>query len=86
MADPRRDLAKCAIDEGRIPAQIPDDMWGGRGTGRPCAVCREPISPEEAELQVHVRPTARGKATVLSVHGTCGAAWRIEAAALDRAS
>jgi len=82
----RRDLAKCAIDEGRVPARLPDDTFGGRGTGRPCAVCRLPISAEEADLLVHVPRVGRAKAVVFHVHGSCAAAWRIEVAALAQAS
>ncbi len=41
-----------AIVSGRFPDRAPDHVWGGPGTGVECAVCGEPTTHAEVELEV----------------------------------
>jgi hypothetical protein len=94
-----REKIREAIQEGRLPEQRPTHTWGGRGSGAPCAVCGQPISPDEFEFELeYARPwngngngnggsrngaNGNGRAN-LNVHLSCCSTWESERRALLR--
>ena len=42
------------IAAGRLPRSPEARTWGGRGCGRRCAVCDQPITSEESEMEAEV--------------------------------
>src|SRR6185436_6655393 len=54
MADAiRRTLVRQALEEGRMPARLPElPVTRGPGSGRPCAICGKPLRASEDELEV----------------------------------
>ena len=57
---------------GRRPARPPERMWGGAGSGAPCAICGERIAPEQLEYELEYRGVGerRGRAR-FHVHVRC---------------
>jgi RNA polymerase sigma-70 factor, ECF subfamily len=65
--------AREAVLAGRLPSARPERIWGGPGMGERCAVCQEPIEPQESELELQFA----GQASY-HVHVRCFAAWESE--------
>ena len=40
------------IATGALPCEDPDHLWAGRGEGKRCAGCAEPITPRDVEYEV----------------------------------
>ena len=75
----RRELARQAIDEERMPTIAPTRVWGGPGTGLPCAVCQRPVGADEMEVELDLRPDGgRPELDVYHLHARCYAAWEFE--------
>jgi len=49
-----RPIARERIATGQLPREVPTKMWGGPGSGQPCALCDKPIRHEEVELELEV--------------------------------
>jgi hypothetical protein len=47
-----REKAREAISNGGLPRQRPNRMFGGAGTGGPCALCGESIPQTGAEIEI----------------------------------
>ena len=73
-----RRKARQAIEAGKLPLCGPDGMWGGLGTGVVCAVCGEPVRPEQLGYELEF---AGGDTPGVRTHAThipCFAAWEYE--------
>lgn len=85
-----RRRAREALLAGRLPDARPERIWGGRGIGARCAVCDEPIGPDQSELELqfalrdkrgpaHAKTQIGDSAEATShVHVQCFAAWECE--------
>ena len=62
-----------------LPDRALKRMSHGRGRGAPCAICGEPITPDEDEYELvfvaGTDPTAR---TIYETHPPCLSAWETE--------
>jgi len=81
MADEAALAAKArdAIRAGRRPAQPASRTFGGPGTGAICAVCGEPVTRSQMELEIEFN--RHGTAPGLDryhLHTKCFAAWEAE--------
>jgi len=56
-----------------LPSAEPRRAWGGHGTGMPCAVCEEPITGAEVELEVEYGPP--DAASLYRFHYGCFVTW-----------
>ena len=66
-------LAQERIQSGQLPSSLPANIWAGRGSGHPCAVCDQVISPTERQYEF-VLPTPDGRANY-RLHFSCHQAW-----------
>jgi len=73
-----RPIARERIAKGQLPREVPSKIWGGPGSGQPCALCDKPIRHEEVEyeLEVHIDENARQ----LRFHLVCQSVWQLECA------
>ena len=44
--------ARDRIAKGQLPRHVPERSWGSKGTGRLCALCDQPVTPDEMEIEV----------------------------------
>lgn len=79
-----RQLAREAITAERIPAERPNETWGGNGTGAPCDVCGLPIPDDEIGFEVEFSGET-ASARTYHLHNQCLAAWELERHALEAA-
>jgi hypothetical protein len=74
-----RAKAREAIRSGRLPTKKPDRMFGGAGTGIPCAVCGESVARSDAEIEIEFnRHGATPGLDQHHLHYRCFAAWEFE--------
>jgi len=59
------------IRDGTLPAKPPRKLWDGRGTGRKCAGCGQPIRKHEVEIEVEDREAR----LLFFFHRGCQAVW-----------
>ena len=78
-----RETVREAIRSGKLPSRRPDRVWGGRGDGTTCSVCRAPVGADEIEFELEFI-TAGGVADH-HVHSDCFAVWDCERAAITPA-
>jgi hypothetical protein len=74
---PDRELRRRAreeIQKGRLPDSAPASIWGGRGSGLPCAVCGDPILPNQVEYEI----SESSGVDSLRFHLPCHAVWQLE--------
>jgi len=74
------DLARsirAKVAEGRLPlpADRPGKLWVGKGNGRPCDACDQPITNTDTEYETDL-PTGR----TIRFHRPCFRAWHAERA------
>jgi len=69
-------VARERIEKGKLPHAVPSRMWGGRGGGKPCAICDTIIKREETELEVEER--LGGKVETFHFHILCQSLWQLE--------
>ncbi|HZS33556.1 MAG TPA: hypothetical protein VFC42_09275 [Methylomirabilota bacterium] len=70
-----RSRIRAMIRTGQLPCDEPEATWAGRGNGKLCAACREPIAREEVEFEVELAP-----ARVIRLHRACHVLWQEECA------
>ena len=73
-----RALAREAMKTGNLPDHRPEGLWGGLGSGAPCAVCGEVVDKEDVELELQFTSDGVAAATHYHVHAKCFAAWELE--------
>jgi hypothetical protein len=78
-----REKALRAILAGTLPESRPERIWGGKGGGAPCAICDEPVKPDENEVELEI---ARESSTDgYHFHVRCFMAWDGQRQALEPA-
>jgi hypothetical protein len=76
-----REQAREAVRTGKLPRRGQDRTWGGPGVGARCAVCGEPVSKHEMELEIQfARDEDSPGLDKFHVHVRCFAAWEFERA------
>ncbi|HKR36190.1 MAG TPA: hypothetical protein VJT10_15215 [Steroidobacteraceae bacterium] len=74
-----RQLARQAIQAGKLPSRRPAHVWGGNGFGTKCAVCGNLVNSDEVGYELRF---AAGEdlppAAEYHVHVRCFAAWNLE--------
>jgi hypothetical protein len=71
MPDSPRGLAvRDRLGRGLLPHDEPARSWVGKGSGRACDGCGEPISPADMETEVDLERTYR-------FHENCLNVWRL---------
>jgi hypothetical protein len=78
----RRLKARKALRDGALPDAAPQHMWGGPGFGDICAICREPVQPDELELVFASGGDGLSVELNSHVHVQCFHAWEAEHEAL----
>jgi hypothetical protein len=68
--------AREALREGRIPSRPADELWGGAGSGGPCAICNAPLERHEVEYELQF--THGLESGAYHVHVACCMAWEAE--------
>jgi len=83
-----REKAREAIRSGKLPSRRSDRLFGVPGDGGPCAVCFEPLSPNEMEMQLQFNRSdgAPGLDLYHLHHRRCYAAWEFERREIGGAS
>ena len=71
-----RRIARDRIASGQLSRVVPLQMFGGKGSGQPCALCDKTIWSDEMELEVGT-PIDGGPAP-LRFHVVCHSLWRFE--------
>jgi len=72
-----RHKIRKAITARVLPERRPERMWGGSGTGAECALCGEPVTSEQTELELEFADSGSGPASY-TVHVHCFSVWEIE--------
>lgn len=70
--------AREAMKTGSLPDHRPERVWGGLGSGEPCAVCGEAVDKEDVELELQFASKEVAAATIYHVHARCFGAWEAE--------
>lgn len=73
-----RPIARERIATGQLPAEGPSRMWGGHGSGAPCALCDKPIPPGDIEFEVEDQ--LEGTPHTFRFHMVCQSVWQLECA------
>jgi hypothetical protein len=76
--------ALTLIKEGRLPANPPNQVWGGYGKGVHCSLCDQPIQPEQVQMEVEFSDD--GKRSSFVFHLVCESVWLRECARLKTRS
>jgi hypothetical protein len=74
---PKNELTE--VTESPDADRRPLKVWAGRGSGRPCTYCQQPISAGEVEYEVAAQDGSPGscdEVSVLRFHLGCHDAWR----------
>jgi hypothetical protein len=58
------------IATGALPCEDPAHLWAGRGDGKRCAGCAEPITSSDIEYEVPLRSGPK-----ILLHRHCHAIW-----------
>jgi hypothetical protein len=78
-----RPIARNRIEKGTLPCEQPYQMFGGKGSGKPCSLCGEPIPADQIEYEVQRPGTAGGPKGELRFHIVCESIWLLECARRD---
>jgi len=70
-----RNRARELIQQGRLPDVSRSRVWGGKGSGGPCALCSQAILHDDVEYEVAGRLAEERS---LCFHFHCFAAWQLE--------
>ena len=63
----------------RADAGEPDRTWGGSGVGAPCAVCAQPIRPDQLEYELQFADAGdTHRMARFQMHLKCFAVWELE--------
>jgi hypothetical protein len=78
-------MARAAIVEGRLPRCLPERIWGGRGGGIACALCRVPVGAHQMEFEFDVALNGCSPESH-HMHLRCFEAWKLECHAFSKLS
>jgi hypothetical protein len=73
-----RARAREAMKTGNLPHHRPEGIWGGLGSGGPCAVCDKAVDKEDVELELQFNSDGKAGTIHYHVHARCFAAWELE--------
>ncbi len=73
-----RTRAREAMKAANLPDRRPELLWGGRGSGATCAVCRKAVGTNEVELELEFTSDQAPGADNYHFHVRCFAAWELE--------
>jgi hypothetical protein len=74
-----RGQAAEALRLGKLPCEQPDRLWGGRGIGAVCAICRRPVTRDQIEVAIEfARNGSVPGLDTYHLHLRCFAAWEFE--------
>jgi hypothetical protein len=74
-----REKAREAIRTGTLPARRPDRRFGGAGGGGLCAVCGEPVTQDQMEVEMEFnRHGVTPGLDSYRLHPRCYMAWDFE--------
>lgn len=76
-----REVARELIARGRLPRHAPNRVWGGTGSGLPCALCGKVIPAAEVEYETD--SSVDGSIRTFHFHFVCHAAWQLECLRAD---
>lgn len=82
-----REKARAAIRSGTLPIAKPARTFGGPGSDVACAVCGEPVTHDQMELEIEFN--RHGVAPGLDryhLHVRCFAAWEFERTKIEGTS
>jgi hypothetical protein len=48
----RREKARAAVRDGKIPSRRADRTWGGPSVGAPCPIGELPITQDQMEFEI----------------------------------
>jgi hypothetical protein len=74
-----KNLAREAIESGRVPDVRPDRLWGSSGDGSECPICFECIASQDVGFELDFPLPASDEPPRASrlVHARCFKAWDI---------
>jgi hypothetical protein len=73
-----RELACRIIQREGIPNRPPDRLWGGYGTGLPCAICGLALRSDEIEFEIEFFDSTRLSPLLYHLHDQCFSVWELE--------
>jgi hypothetical protein len=74
-----RAKARAAVEGGKLPSRRPDRTWGKPGVGAVCAVCDEPATSDQLEVEILFwRDGGNSEPDKFHFHIRCFAAWEFE--------
>lgn len=72
-------LARNAVRRQLLPRRAPNHTWGGPGSGAPCAICADTLTPDDRMFELEFTGEGAGQATEnYPVHLRCFATWEFE--------
>ena len=77
-----RPIARERIAQKTLPCEVPGQIWGGKGSGKPCSLCDLPIKADQVEYEVELPDVDGGNASWL-FHIVCQSIWQLECARRD---
>jgi hypothetical protein len=74
-----KDLAREAIEAGRVPRDRPERLWGSSGDGSDCPICAQAIASEDVgfELDFPRQSSLEAPRASVQVHARCFKAWDV---------
>jgi hypothetical protein len=74
-----KDLAREALEAGRVPQVRPERLWGSSGDGSECPICCEAIASEDVgfELDFPRSSSLEPPRPSCLVHARCFKAWDV---------
>jgi hypothetical protein len=73
MQDLRQETIKTKLLSGTLRRDKLQRVWGGKGNGRPCAGCNNPIKDSDIEIEAKF-----GDQQILCFHSPCFDRWCTE--------
>ena len=77
-----RPIARERIARNILPREVPSQILAGKGSGKKCALCDEPVRADQIEYEVEMTD-ARYGLKVWRFHIVCQSIWQLECARAD---
>ena len=74
-----RPIARDRIVRQVLPRAVPNQIWGGRGSGKHCSLCDLPIAADQVEYEIEHPDAERGRRS-WRFHIVCQSIWQLECA------
>ena len=76
-----KNTASERIRRRLLPAEAPQTIWAGPGTGKVCSLCDRAVDPTETEYELNAHMDD-GTESTIRFHLQCHALWQLEVARL----